>query len=631
MKVIPKLQNGGGAPPFVYYTPTDPITSAEAIQSQVVNTEEQTAAKEQNSDKGKITDKDIMQMISDIDGLPSDINNAISSLSTFYHFQNLFNDGVVDTSSLANQYLRTLQKLKVANFNKEQFDNAYKKVNENNGLSEIAITPIGRVVVQDKDGNMQQVSVQEYMQNTDKYYALTNSNLLSLRAENSNYAFNNSVLSTVENGIGTQTIAAFIDKAISNLGSVSQSKEGYASIQEGKAIKGVEFLQELASKGVDVDNLTIDGIYKLELTTKDQINQAKAAIDYVYKLLPNNARTLLEIKSGNKENPRQGSYDLIARYIASKTNNSHTYSVDLLEGLSPDGNKKSSKKEAEEKNPLDTLKLSSAARFLIGAGTKQIVTINPGTHYSIQAKANTMSLEDSTGKPLGANNTLQDASNGTFSYILDTSNATMGGVRIDPANFGKVVLQDGKISSVDFPYKELADGTIVPDINKKTFSDKLKADKEISELGIDLNNPESIRENVEQINEIYEKYNLPPAYNEDGTLSQKWARFGVINARASNVTLGIEPLEDDDLLQEEEDEAVIDSVIEITKEKFDKDNWYDLNGYDRLYNGTVWIPLNVSQEAALQQVDMTPPQALALAQAEKTRENANILTNRRIE
>jgi len=45
-------------------------------------------------------------------------------------------------------------------------------------------------------------------------------------------------------------------------------------------------------------------------------------------MLPSNARTLLEVKSGNTENPRKGSLDLIANLVMSKTNSDIDFQLD---------------------------------------------------------------------------------------------------------------------------------------------------------------------------------------------------------------------------------------------------------------------------------------------------------------
>ena len=243
MKVIPKMQSGGGMPPFTYYTP---VTVADT--SGVAESQETEKASSTDSTKGQITDKDLLEMVGKIDGLPNDMNDLVTSLSRFYQMDNLFSRGRVDTSQLSGRYLSALRKLKIANFNKKEYDKAYEKVNQQGGLSEIAITDNGRVVVQDKDGGIQQISSQEYLNNRDQYRALTNSNLLYLRAHSPEFSFSNEILSVVENGIGIPTITKIIEDAIGNLGTNTISKQGYSYKKEGQILKGIEILQEAANK-----------------------------------------------------------------------------------------------------------------------------------------------------------------------------------------------------------------------------------------------------------------------------------------------------------------------------------------------------------------------------------------------
>jgi hypothetical protein len=56
----------------------------------------------------------------------------------------------------------------------------------------------------DSEDNLKQVSVQEFLKDSDKYRALTNSNLLYLRAYQPEYSNNNQILATVSNGIGME-------------------------------------------------------------------------------------------------------------------------------------------------------------------------------------------------------------------------------------------------------------------------------------------------------------------------------------------------------------------------------------------------------------------------------------------
>jgi len=58
---------------------------------------------------------------------------------------------------------------------------------------------------------------------------------------------------------------------------------------------------------------------------------------------------------------------------------------------------------------------------------------------------------------------------------------------VDPSSFNKVILSDGKISSVDYPCV-IVNGKIYPDLSPETRAKKDKADTIIKNQGIDLTN-----------------------------------------------------------------------------------------------------------------------------------------------
>ena len=67
----------------------------------------------------------------------------------------------------------------------------------------------------------------------------------------------------------------------------------------------------------------------------------------------------------------------------------------------------------------------------------------------------------------------------------------------------------------------------------------------------------------------------------------------------------MDQFDDNSLLQPITDDSVIDNLLQISKEEvFDKNEWYDINGTDHFYKGTVWIPINVSYVAASANVGM---------------------------
>ena len=204
-------QQGGAMPPYLTYTPF--IPSSQSIQQQQRIVEQ----KPTQSDKDSLNDKDLMNMIKEINGLPNDMGIVISNSKQMEQLKSI---NPVASNQLTTIYLNSLYKLKVANFNKTEYDNAYQEVKGNSGLSEIAITENGYLTGINKEtGKLQLFSVQDYLSNphkfTDKgkYQMLTNSNLLWMRAHSPQFAFDNKVLSIVENGIGLEKITKLIDSS----------------------------------------------------------------------------------------------------------------------------------------------------------------------------------------------------------------------------------------------------------------------------------------------------------------------------------------------------------------------------------------------------------------------------------
>lgn len=101
-----------------------------------------------------------MEMLGKIDGLPSDMNQVFLMMQQFYDMKEL---GGMSTSSLSQQYLKAMQALKVATFNKSQFDDTKKNIINQQGLNEIAVSEGGYVIVADKDGKPKQIHLTTYL------------------------------------------------------------------------------------------------------------------------------------------------------------------------------------------------------------------------------------------------------------------------------------------------------------------------------------------------------------------------------------------------------------------------------------------------------------------------------------
>lgn len=554
------LQSGGYIPPFTQY---DAIQSAtEAPKSK---------PKEEDSDKRDKTDSDdILKLLNDLDGLPSDVQAIATEIQKYYRTSNLFDSGELDTSIIANRYLQNISKIKIANFNKKEYDEAKKEVMAKGGLKEPAITEQGLLAVATKDG-IQQVSVEEYLENPKDYTLLTNSQLLSYRAES--VPFDNSILRVVENGIGTEEVNKLIKNSINNLGSSEISQAGYTRIDQQRIAEGVKLLQTAAANGYDVNNLGVDGLYKINYLNKDQAQQAQQALSYAWNMLPLNAKTLLKLRSGSEEE----AIKLVGSYIVSGINDTYQFDTNILttkEGKIISGTK-------HDDDLPDTL---MAERWLLGDGKETSILINGGTEYAALINGKVMPITNAKDEPLGVD-TLEAAHKGSYSGILDWNNVYFGDTRIDPQAMDKVILYDGNIYKTEFPAIRDDKGNIKPNL-------KFSEDYEKAEEYIRANNITDYN----KINEVYAENNLPTKYDENGNVKyENYATFGIMTADAFDIAFDNKkttPEYAERIKSKTRLDNIIENYYQLTK--------YDKNGIEvsrkglssnKIYEGVLYIPV----------------------------------------
>ena len=520
--------------------------------------------------------------------------NSNSGFSLFGSSDSLFGS----TSQIASQYANTLLGIKIANFSKKKYDEIKRTLDQNGGLNEIAVTDSGGVLVSDSEGKVSQISIDKYLQNKNRYKALTNSNILYMRAYDTTYANNDALMDIAANGIGLTEINKQIKSALSELGNDNNTKESYT------VLKGVETLKEIYNKTGEIKP---EGLYKVKSISSTQKTQAEAAIQYIWSMLPENAKAVLKLKTGSSK----GAQLLIANYIASGTTSKQEYQESYV--LDKDGNKPGAKKEKSD----NEYKPGVVSNFIRGNGKKHAFTIMNGTSDGLNVQGVSAPLTDNTGKVLGACS-LATANKGGFSGNLDWNNVSMGGVPISEAHLSELMCTDGQVTSIDFPIdlEEKQKGNIVP--NYKMFAAKENADREVRAAQLEE------KGDWETINKIYAKYNLPVKYDASGNLNTtQWARFGVMQGVALSKAFGEDDQSFNNLLKEVSDtelesylrlfnnEAHISGSQQELKGKdidFDKPNWFEKtfnigqhwwSTHDQMFKGTIFVPIIADEMAAM--------------------------------
>ena len=594
-----KYQAGGGLP-FVNFTPVF-ATSEKGSQK---------AAKEDKTDKEDLTSKDVLALLKDMDGLPSDMQIIVSSLKNFDLQDQMDPLGLSSSSDIASRYINLINKVKVAKFNREEYNQAFNQLKGNGGLTELAITSEGSLIGTNEEGNFKYFTPEEASKGKhteEGYQLLTNSNLLHLRANSLDAAFNHKLTTVAQNGIGIETVNKLITDAIANLGSTSNSEEGYVKTKNGDLIKGLEDFYKAAQASGGAFNGTVNDLYKYKFLTKTQAEQAKKAMQYIYSTLPSNARALLKVKSDGSET---GALKLIETLITSKEANQNQFDLDLVGG-------KSHKSTTSEKDTseLETSLPLNVLKNIGGVDSYLDIDRGDGIHMSIRGTQFNY-IKTPSGEPIldtSLSNMLHQS--GLQSIVKDMRSIQFGDQKISPEALSYITYNNTGLTRANLPIK--ADGSV----NLDLLESYEQAEKELY-LSTDKS-PEHVRS-------IYEKYGITSLLNADGTYNQsKFAPFMVTEGYTTDALSGLKSSDFVTEYKGDEDMAVallqrslaVGTGKNVQTPDIDTSSWYnpaDWFGWtDTIYKGVIYIPITNNVNTAVLGANQSLDYDEALVQEEK--------------
>lgn len=495
--MIFKFDQGGATPPFVAYQPvivSDKRTTA--------TQEEALAAKAtKESESGKLSSKDLYTMLKEkLKGLPNDVNIAMNQLQYLEQLTSMDFDGSF-TQNIESKYLSTLQTMNQLSFSREQYDKALDNVKSNGGLNEAAIDQYGQVYMTNgKDYKL--MSPEKAKQSGWKQ--MTNQDLLYLRANDPSLSGKDEILNVVNNGIGISQVTKMIQDSIGNLGTNSNSETAYATTQQGQLIQGLNDFIKAAQETGQYD-ASIEDLYKAQIINKTQAQQAQQAIAYIYKTLPQNAKSLL--KTRTEGGTDKEALNLISTLVLSKTSEDRSFTVDLEGGPT----KKSMSKDANAGSKDDTeLKTSLPLQVMQDMGGADIapVTIDKGDGVQMSVYGSFFSaINDKKGEPI-VNTSLQNmlAQSGLQDIVKNVRSITFGDQKLTPEQLSKITYNNTGIVRADLPVNE--DGTV----KLSVLDDFNAAMNEIKGLG---------NASREQVEAIKAKYHLDQYLKDDGTPDPK--------------------------------------------------------------------------------------------------------------
>lgn len=584
--MIFKFQQGGTTPPFVAYQPvivSDKRTTA--------TQEEALAAKAtKESESGKLSSKDLYTMLKEkLKGLPNDVNIAMNQLQQLEQLTSMDFDGSF-TQNIESKYLSTLQTMNQLSFSREQYDKALDNVKSNGGLNEAAIDQYGQVYMTNgKDYKL--MSPEEAKQSGWKQ--MTNQDLLYLRANDPSLSGKDEILNVVNNGIGIDKVTKMIQDSIGNLGTNSSSETAYATTQQGQLIQGLNDFIKAAQETGQYD-ASIEDLYKAQIINKTQASQASQAIAYIYKTLPQNAKSLL--KTRTQGGTDKEALNLVSTLVLSKTSTEKSFTADLEGGPT----KKSMSKDANTGSKDDTdLKTSLPLQVMQDMGGADVapVTIDKGDGVQMSVYGSFFSaVNDKKGDPI-VNTSLQNmlAQSGLQDIVKNARSITFGDQKLTPEQLSKITYNNTGIVRADLPVNE--DGTV----KLSVLDDFNAAMNEIKGLG---------NASREQVEAIKAKYHLDQYLKDDGTPDPKHTAPFMLTEGYTTEKNGIEDTAyvkhiknpTDDQIQLIKDSLTVGTGKDAKVPDIDTFDWYnpfDYFGTENIYKATVYIPISNNVGAAV--------------------------------
>ena len=585
---IRKFQIGGEFSSLaINYIPTSASTTAGAYAPAVATSSSGSSkSSSSSSSKDELNIKDVLKVFDGVKGLPVDVQYVLKDFKQMFDDDTLFSfSGKPSYSSLVTYYLNNIGKFNALGHSKELYEEARKQLIANNSLDEIAIDRNGRVVVSTGDG-LDAVTMDEFKKGD--YTALTNRELLDLRQKK--LPFGDSIYNTMT-GVGMDSVIKKVNDIVHSLGTSEKNISGYTAKQSDAIRSGLTTMKEL--QGVEASAMTVDGLYKNKAITKDQAQQAKLALQAVYNSLTPQERTLLSIHS-------QGGSptEILSSIILSRTSDTIEFEPTLQATLNPDGTKKETTKAEKEPgdendNPLTQMQeqkggVHTQLTWITKEGVQAMHT--PGTEYPM---LNNVKGDMSIKSMLTAS--------GIAGITQGYGGITMGDQVIPYENLKDVMYEDRGGAVAVLPT------TTDPQGNKKVDLSVLNDYNEIvNNIPYEQGSAEWARELAKGLKEK----GLDQYLEGSDTIDPR--RFGLFLMVTGYTTDRWNFKKDSQFIEKVSNPSQDLAKRMSTALSTDKDNknyevdvddwglgWLFEGGYDDIYRGTVYIPLNPNRNSAV--------------------------------
>lgn len=450
-------QSGG----VVSYTPFIP-------NSGTVNTSSSGSTEKQDKITGTLQ-KEIVDVLKE-NGIQSDVDTFLSQANAFLNkSQHLSSMSLFGGQSDDYSMTDLIQVLSMANRvkqNKAYYDTAANRLKEQDAWNEVAVSTDGKIYVYSEDG-LRTVSADEFHKNRDKYQALTNSQVLGLREQDSNMAFNSNVLRDMSGALGLKTITAQLMDTVSKFGTMSRT-EYTKNTGDTISQSAWDGMQILLGEGPQ-------GYYKA--TTKSEKENVQSALSYLWRSLGTDGQARLRAETAaNGLDPSRNQYDLLLQTIEHHTDFEQSVDFDkTATEYDPDGDGKGSV-------PGDALTEGTLAIEVARGNLTETTAYMSPVAQRVSDKAmmsfkawNAGQLQDRQGDVLHANNLQDLLPNVEQAKAADTSTIVFGNQVLSSQDAASVVWDGRSLATRVALPKKYVNGKQVPDFDLMIKLNELNA------------------------------------------------------------------------------------------------------------------------------------------------------------
>jgi hypothetical protein len=629
MKIIPKFADGGSFSSLLAdYLPSQ-YKSGSSSSTKTTSSSKSSSSSD-DDDKGKLTEKDLFNMIKGIDALPTDIVAITNSLTALMKRDNIIGSSSQDLNVM---YMRALQQIKLAQYSKEFYDKTVAKSISENKMETPAIDGTGRLLVADmsdpENPELARVDMEEFLKNREKYKLQTVSNIYNLVSTNMTYgspSVRTELMGVASSAKSFDNVSQEIANRVGTLGTDTIIREGY-SVKDAEDIKqGAELVISDNEKAA----IGAPGQFHISKTNKNSQRQIEKALNYIYASLSPNSRTLLQLQGvqafGDKYGPDAAAKYMIQELLVSRSNFEDSTKLNW-EGIGKSGNTiaNEAKENKTKEDVLNTLKLKGqAVQIIDGIGHDDTITLaTSGDRMGMVLHGQSHHILDVDGKKSLGTSLVSDVLRSEAAKAFDTDNISVAGIPIDK-NSANLLITDGNCFVTEMPYKYADDNTIIPDLELK---DKVEKVLEVCEKhGI---------KDPAKINAVLEHENLPAKYDENGNINaDNYMRFAIFRVEGTGRSFdNPELLEDNKFIQLMDDDektqqgivTKIKSLNNLSKndpdpfDHFDyNDKWLFEGSYEHAFKGNLFMPiLNELSSSAIGASDLTTGDMQLLNQSDK--------------